>query len=150
MSQQLFNALDQDKDGSITRADLESACTTYNVRKNLAEMWTDAAGTASSVDFNKFVTMIDSRMTGFVSRDTLVQALYTLDRNEGRDAIVGGGKGPRADTGVLDADTLEDLLKKAGDKLSTAECEEFFSALNISAAGGVRIDDIIALLLESA
>ena len=148
----LFKALDEDNDGFVTRDDIKGACTTFGCRKSsseLDEMWEEASGGASKIDFNKFVTMIDGRMAGFVNKDSLFAALGALDRNQGREDLVGGGPGPRPETGILDADSLEVLLIKSGIKLSAAEVDEFFNSIQIDADGNIKIEDIVTLLLES-
>ena len=131
---------------------MKNACSTFGCRKGsseLAEMWDEASNGASKIDFNKFVTMIDSRMAGFVNKDSLFAALATLDRNQGREELVGGGPGPRPETGKLDADALEMLLLKAGLKLSSSEVDEFFSSISVDSAGFIDINDVVTLLLES-
>ncbi|KNC46379.1 uncharacterized protein AMSG_02831 [Thecamonas trahens ATCC 50062] len=148
----IFKAIDLNKNGSISKADLASSLAAYGIRMSPAqieEMWNDTGlSDSSSLSFSQFVSMIEANMSGYVTKPMLGEAFECIEANVGRDELVGGGPGPNKVRGKLNADQFEKLLLTTGDKLRPDEVDAFFSFLKVSAGGELSTEELTTLLTQ--
>ena len=148
----IFKAIDINKKGGISKGDLASALAAYGIRKSPAEieaMWDDTGvSDGAALSFQQFVAMVQANMSGYITKPMLTEAFECIEANVGREDLVGGGPGPNAIRGKLNADQFEQLLLKTGDKLRPDEIDAFFSFLKVSAGGDIDVAELASLLTE--
>lgn len=146
----LFGAIDVNKTGGITIDDVKAALIAYGFRRSdeeVRQMWADAH-CGAEMTFAQFVGMIESTMTGYVTRASLEEAFKVIEANQGRDRLVGGGPGPNDVVGALDADEFERMLLQSGTKMTQEEVDEFYACVKVDANGRIVVDDLVKLLVE--
>jgi Ca2+-binding EF-hand superfamily protein len=117
-----FNLIDQDRDGFITKEDLQDMFVSLGKpsnEKEILEMLNDgAAGSTeptSSVNFTMFLTLFGVKMTGTDSEDVIRNAFSIFDDHG---------------TGLIPEDKFRELITTIGDRYTNEEVK-FFDNLHI-------------------
>jgi len=127
--QEIFNFIDFDKDGTISKNDLRA---TYDAmgkvanEKDLDDMLSEGSG---SLSFSTFLALFGARMGGNADDDdVIVAAIKTYDTS-----------------GKIDADTFRHSLITFGDKFSAREADDAFDELVIDNQNRIDTGKLIGL-----
>lgn len=130
--QDAFNLIDQDRDGIISKGDLETILVSLGQEpseKQVREMLSEVPG---SVDFATFVSMFASKMSAADPEDLIRNAFMCFDDDS---------------DGVINLDELKEVLTTMGTRLTEQQVDEVFMHGTLTDDDGrFKCDDIVKLL----
>lgn len=126
-----FNMIDQDRDGFISNDDLRDMLASLGqVMKDdeIEAMIKEAPG---AINFTMYLTLMGEKLNGTDPEDVIKNAFKCFDPEN---------------TGVINEDTMRELLMSMGERFTEEECDEMFNEAIVDNKGSFNYLEYVRLI----
>ena len=131
--EQLFNYLDEDRKGTISKNEIPQALRYLGIIKTKSEMDYLVQGLESEITYDEFSSIVDEQSKSSLTKEQLIDSFDVLDPNQ---------------TGKCSASELFHSLKVVGEKLNEDEINYLKSKIEIDSNGNIDYKALVEMLLQ--
>ena len=131
--EQLFNYLDEDRKGTISKNEIPQALRYLGIIKTKSEMDYLVQGLESEITYDEFSSIVDEQSKSSLTKEQLIDSFDVLDPNQ---------------TGKYSASELFHSLKVVGEKLNEDEINYLKSKIEIDSNGNIDYKALVEMLLQ--
>ena len=131
--EQLFNYLDEDRKGTISKNEIPQALRYLGIIKTKSEMDYLVQGLESEITYDEFSSIVDEQFKSSLTKEQLIDSFDVFDPKQ---------------TGKCSASELFHSLKVVGEKLNEDEINYLKSKIEIDSNGNIDYKSLVEMLLQ--